>query len=185
MNNFTFLKMKQVNTNHNLSQSKENMYHNTKLLLSKYRDIVWSINISLDEMDEECQYSVHVHSPLLFYLDSMVEIDTRIDQARLKSRLSSLEDSKSIIDLINKSVNLIGKYPKKGKLYQNIILRAYIDVDEISMEFIAEELNMSRASFFREKKKAINLLGSMLWGYITREYMKESEFTVDELIMSC
>ena len=147
--------------------NQEEVFHNAKLLLSQYRAVKWRLNESVEELDYECIGSIKKN--LIDYIENLVENDTRIDRKRIEDRLNCIEESKSIVKLIDHSINLLGKYPDKGELYKEIILSVYIYPSEGSMEAIADIFSMSRSTFFREKKKAVELFGNIMWGYITQE----------------
>lgn len=71
-----------------------NIYHNTKLLLQLYNKVLWRINNSIQEIgDEYYEASGRILDELLY---SLVEVDPYISQARLESRLQSIEDSKKV-----------------------------------------------------------------------------------------
>jgi hypothetical protein len=40
---------------------------------------------------------------------------------------------------------------------------------------ILESMNISRSTFFREKKKAVTLLGVILWGFVIPDIKKSQE----------
>lgn len=62
-----------------------NIYHNTKLLLQLYNKVLWRINNSIQEIDDEYyEASIRRIDELLY---SLVEVDPHISQARLESRL--------------------------------------------------------------------------------------------------
>jgi hypothetical protein len=148
-------------------QVSDNLYHNTRALLELYNKVLWRINSSLDELDQECRESTN--RQLTELIDSLVEIDPRVNEARLNSRLRSIEHSKSILDFIDLSMKQLRTYPENGERYYDILLGVYIERREKPIESLAETYCVSRATLYRDKKKAINMFGVILWGYLVSE----------------
>lgn len=145
----------------------ETVYHNTLLLLKKYSKVKWRVIDSLEELEQE---SIELTDKTLTDLiDNLVGIDPRVKEERLVARLESIEQSKSILDFIDQSLIKLKQYPYDGEVYYEMINRAYINKTNKPLEAMAEEFGMSRATFFREKKKAINMFGIIMWGYIFHE----------------
>ncbi|VDN47253.1 conserved protein of unknown function [Petrocella atlantisensis] len=153
------------------SQADEHVYHNTKALLELYSKVLWRINSSLKEMDQECRESTN--RKLTELINSMVDIDTRINQKRLNSRLQSIEESKSILDFIDLSMNQLKVYPDEGEKYFEILDQIYIARTIRSIERLAENYNISRSTMYREKNKAIKIFGVILWGFLFDEANKQ------------
>ena len=57
-------------------------------------------------------------------------------------------------------------------LYFNIINRKYIIKYESSDYKLLESLGIERTTYYKRKKEAVNLLGTILWGYVIPEMMK-------------
>jgi len=149
----------------------ENIYHNTMLLLKLYRKVIWRIENSITELDIECR--TQTNRKLAEFIDSLIEIDPRISAARLNSRLQSIEESKSIIEFIDLALERLKKYPECGSWYHDIIFRVYIDKNKVTIDELLDEYNVSRTTFYREKKKAVNMFGVILWGYIFPCFKKQ------------
>ncbi len=99
----------------------------------------------------------------------MVDIDPRINQKRLNSRLQSIEESKSILDFIDLSMEYLKDYPDDGEKYFTILDHIYITKRTKSIEKLAEDYNISRSTMYRKKNKAIKIFGVILWGFLFEE----------------
>jgi len=160
--------LREVTADYDLNiQMDDNFYHNTLELLRLYSKVIWRIKSSLKEMDQECKELTNRR--LSEIVDSLIEIDPRIKEERLTSRLQSIEHSKSIIEFIDLSMIKLKEYPENGQKYYEILLLTYIEKKNLPIEDLAEELGISRSTLFRDKKKAINMFGIILWGYIFEE----------------
>lgn len=160
--------LREVTASYDLcSQADEHVYHNTKALLELYSKVLWRIKVSLEEMDQECRESTD--KKLTDLINSMVDIDPRINQKRLNSRLQSIEESKSILDFIDLSMKQLKAYPDEGEKYFEILDCIYIQRRLKSVEKLAEHYNISRSTMYREKSKAIKMFGVILWGFLFEE----------------
>ena len=57
-------------------------------------------------------------------------------------------------------------HPKNGEIYFNILMDTYINCDKVTDVEIQDKYHLSPSSFYRYKKKAIEILGIIIWGYI-------------------
>ena len=156
---------------YNLSaDTDDKFYHNTKLLLKLYSKVLWRMSTTVMEMDEECYLTSG--SGLYDVVDTLIEVDPRVDKLRLESRLESLENSKSILVLIDRAMALLKNYPIEGQKYHDILTKTYMVFVKYSEIEILDALNISRSTLYRDKKKAINLLGVILWGFVIPDLRK-------------
>jgi hypothetical protein len=125
------------------------------------------------EMEAECYLSSG--SRLFDVVDTLIDVDPRVDKARIESRLQSIEDSKSILELIDRALVLLKNYPNDGEKYYEILSKSYLVFVKYSESEILESMNISRSTFFREKKKAVTLLGVILWGFVIPDIKKSQE----------
>jgi len=142
----------------------DKIYHNTKLLLRLYSKVLWRMSNSIMEMEEKCNLSNG--SKLFNIINTLIDVDPRVDKLLIESRLQSIEDSKSIIELINRALILLKKYPDGGERYYKILNVSYLVLVKYSENEMLELLMISRSTFFRDKKKALTLLGVILWGFV-------------------
>lgn len=143
---------------------EERVYHKAKLLLKIYRDVVWSIEDRVSEIEEEYyQFGVNSLKEALDYLD---DYDTNINKKALEERICCIIKSKCIIELVDKSLVKVKSYPHYGNLYFDILYKQYVAKYKYSEKDIIRDLNCERTTFYKRKKEAINLMGIVLWGYV-------------------
>lgn len=145
-------------------QYNENVYHNAKELLKLYSKVSWRLTSSVMEMEADAY--LRTGSRLYDVVDILVDIDTRINKERIESRLQSIEDSKSILELVDCALYLLKNYPNDGAYYYDILNMSYLVFVKYSESEILEILNVSRSTLYRDKKKATMLLGIILWGFV-------------------
>ena len=146
------------------NQVEAKYYHNTKLLLKLYNKVLLRINNNFKVIEDECIYSTGKKVDEL--VDNLLDAEMFVSEARLESRLQSIKDSREIIKLIDKALIMLKSYPDNEERYYWIIFKSYISTDKYTENDIIDFLCCSRATYFREKKKAIATLSTILWGYL-------------------
>lgn len=145
-------------------------YHNAKALLKVYSNVVWSLGESVAALQEET-FEV-ADSELFNYVNCLMDIDTRVNEEHFKSKLQSVAETNCMVELINRALIKLRNYPREGDRYFEIINKSFLVKYKYSETEILEALDMSRATFYRDKKRAISLLGVILWGFIIPEILK-------------
>ena len=146
-------------------ENNEKIYHNARLLLEIYSKVIWRLEESLEDLDTECLETDNKH--LFELIDSLIDVDTNVNKYRFEQRMQSIEESKSLIEFIDRALNKLKRYPSNGQQYFQIIRKLYFNnhSSKLDEENLLEELHISRSTFYREKKKAITLFGVTLWGF--------------------
>lgn len=147
-----------------MNLDEELVYHKAKLLLKIYRDVVWSIEDRVCEMEQE-HYALGGKrlSEALDYLD---DYDQNVNKKELEAELCSILKSKWLIEIVDKALIKIKNYPDYGAMYFDILYKQYIVKYKYSEKEIIEALNCERTTFYKRKKEAINLMGTAIWGYV-------------------
>jgi hypothetical protein len=165
-------------------KGNDTVYHNTKLLLDLYSKVLWRVEQSLDDLDEECYESDKKH--LCDLINSLIEVDTQIDKTRFERRMQSIEESKSLIELIDKAVMMLKAYPENGERYYEILSKSYHINSEhkYSEDELLEELCISRTTLYREKRKAVATLGVILWGFVLPDFLQVIKKHETEVVLN-
>jgi len=146
------------------NEEKEAVYQNAKLLLEQYRTVIWRLNQDLEDMNEMVRQD---HFTDLFgYFDTLVDIDINQKSKRLKNRLSSLENSKSLVCMIDSAVGILKSYPNKGDIYFNLINDRFMKAQPVRIDDILMNYSISRRTYYRDMHKAIEIIGTILWGFV-------------------
>lgn len=151
----------------NVKFYNEKAYHKTKLLLKIYRDVVWSIEDRVAEIEEE-YYEMGSNS-LVEALEYLDEYDPNMNRKKLEDELCSVFKSKLLIEIVDKALLKVKKYPDHGDIYFEIIYKQYIQKNKYPEKYIIQVLNFERTTFYKRKKEAIKLMGVALWGYVLPE----------------
>jgi len=65
-------------------------------------------------------------------------------------------------------------YPKKGEAYHKILNATYFSDKKYEEQDLLDMLELSRSTYFRQRKKAISLFGVILWGYVLPEFISNN-----------
>ena len=88
------------------------------------------------------------------------------DRQAIEERLMSVAETKQIIEIIDKALKHLKTHPNQGQIYHDIITYSYIDKEAMPDDVIMRKLNLTQSTYYRYKKKAMELMGIALWGYI-------------------
>lgn len=146
---------------------KEKVYHKTKLILKIYRDVIWSVEDRVAELEEE--YYEMGSNNLAEALEYLDDHDPNMNKKQLEAELCSVFKSKFLIEIVDKALLKVKKYPEHGDTYFNIIYKQYIQKQKYSEKYIVQFLNCERTTFYKRKKEAIKIMGVALWGYVLPE----------------
>ena len=141
------------------------LYHQTKLLLELYRKVVWSVENSLYDLElTATNFGSQRIQDLLNYLE--LDFEGEVDKGKIEDHLKSIAKSRDLVFLIDQAMMKLNDYPNGGELFFNIINRKFILKYLYSDTDLMESLDLERTTFYKRKKEAINMLGTILWGYI-------------------
>lgn len=139
----------------------ENLIHNTEVLLNLYRKIEFAVKCHLRELDEELY--VTERKRLSDFVHDLINCDLSKERQRLQDRLTSADTSLCLLELMEDALLLLKSYPDNGELYYKLLRYRFFDSYGNTNEELMEILNLSRSTYYRQKKKAIILFASVLW----------------------
>ena len=94
-------------------------YHDTRTLLRKYRDVIWNLEVSDLDLQEEFKAEYGLSTDALF-------VDSEVNKSgnRLENYARALERSKKMMQIIDTAIDLMRRKHKKGRvLLLDFILR--------------------------------------------------------------
>jgi hypothetical protein len=147
--------------------------HNTYVLLKKYRDIVWSIELSVQKLqnDFEKEYGSSIEN----YLDTIYLAGAELSGSRLEYHSKCIDRSHQMIRLINQAIGVLRSKHKKGEAYYWILYYSFLspqqleDVQEIIDKLSPHIRRISYRSYYRKRQEAINELSTALWAYTSKD----------------
>ena len=93
----------------------------------------------------------------------------------LKGNIGSGMESRMLVDVINRALLRLKRYPDRGELYYEILVKQFIHRFNSTEKELLDELNMERSVFYDRKREALFLFSVCLFGYTVPELQEEME----------
>jgi hypothetical protein len=140
-------------------------YHNAKKLIGIYREVSWGLQYSLNEMSEVCHDMGYagIEDALGFLEDGTIEGNT---VKALEDRALSMRHTALLIKITENALLALREYPVYGERYYDILNHTYIAKYPLLEDELMDEWHISRSTYYRAKKRALSLLGAIIWGYM-------------------
>lgn len=148
-------------------------YHDTRRLLRKYRDVTWSLELSVQKL--KSQFQVEYGTDIEEFLDSVYLAGANLGGTDLEHHAQCIERSHKMLKLLDNAVELLRTRHKNGEAYYWVLYYSYLSPQQYqNTEEIIEQLrphirDISRATYFRKQEKAVEALSSILWGYTSQD----------------
>lgn len=155
-------------------EPRENpLYHDTWMLLRKYRDVVWSLELSVQQVRRKFQ--MEYGSSIEDFLESIYLAGVDFADSGIQEHAQSIERSYQMLKLIESAVNLLRSKHKFGETYYWILYYSFLSPQQYrNAEEIIDQLrphiqDISYRTYYRKRKEAIDAFSSILWGYSSRD----------------
>lgn len=152
---------------------EDQRFHDTYLLLKKYRDVVWGLELSAQQVKR--RFQMEVGSSIEDFLESIYLAGVDFSDNGIEEQARSIEKSYQMLKLLETSVNIMRNKHKHGEMYYWLLYYSYLspqqyrNVDEIIEMIRPHVSDISERTFFRRRKNAVEALSSILWGYTSRD----------------
>ena len=156
--------------------AEDSRYHDTWRLLKKYRDVVWSLELSVQQVKKE--FEIEFGSSIDDFLESVYLAGADLGGTRIESHAQCIERSNQMLTLVNHAVELMRTRHKNGETYYWLLYYTYLSPQQLqNTEEIVEQLrphirDISRTSYYRKRERAVEALSSILWGYTSQDCME-------------
>ena len=157
-------------------------YHDTRKLLRKYRDVTWSLELSVQQLKK--QFQVEYGTDIEEFLDTVYLAGADLGGTELEHHAQCIERSYKMLKLVDSAVELLRTRHKNGETYYWVLYYTFLspqqlsDVNEILKQLRPHIRDISRTTYYRRREKAVEALSSVLWGYTSKECME----LLDELL---
>ena len=158
---------------HEIDATENPLYHDTWMLLRKYRDVVWSLEVSVQNVRKDFQ--IEFGSTIEDFLESIYIAGVDFSESGIEAHAQCIERSYQMLKLVDSSVNLLREKHKSGEEYYWMLYYSFLSPQQYhNVEKIIELLqphimDISYRTYYRKRKEAIGVLSSILWGYTARE----------------
>ena len=164
----------------------EYLYHNTELLLKKYRDVVWSIELSA--LHAEMKFELEMGCKLNDFLEMSYEAGLEFSGTQIQEQVRIMEQNKKMLNIIDKAVDMLRRRQADGEIYYWIIYYTYLSekplkkVEDIIKKVAEKTEYMAWKTYFKRRKHTISLLSTILWGYTSKECLPILQELIDNMI---
>lgn len=156
--------------------AQDSRYHDTWRLLKKYRDVVWSMELSVQQLKKE--FETEYGSSVDDYLDSVYMAGADLSGTQIEDHARCIERSRKMLSLVCGAADLLRTKHQNGETYYWILYYTYLSpqkIDNINniIEYLQPYIrDFSRATYYRKREKAVELLSSILWGYSSKDCLE-------------
>lgn len=149
------------------------LYHDTWKLLKKYRDVVWSLELSVQQVRN--RFEIEFGSSIEEFLDSVYLAGADLTGSNIEHHAQCIEHSHKMLKLLDNSIELLRNKHKNGEAYYWLLYYTFLspqqlrNVDEIIEKLRPHIPDISFRTYYRKRREAIDSLGSILWGYTSQD----------------
>lgn len=162
------------------SPALDTRYHDTDTLLKRYRDVVWSLELSVHKVKRQFhrEYACSVDE----FLDNLYMAGADLRGTDIESHARCIERSRNMISLLEDAVDLIRTRHKKGETYYWVLYYAYLspqkpkNVEEIMAALQPKICDLSPSTYYRLRREAVEAVSTVLWGYTARDTLDALDY---------
>ena len=151
-------------------------YHDTWRLLKKYRDVVWSMELSVQQVRKTFQ--IEFGSSIEDFLESIYLAGVDLGGTEIENHARCIERSNKMLTLLKNAVDMLRVKHKHGEVYYWLLYYSFLSPQQFkNVEEVIEQLrphiqDISFPTYYRKRKQAVEALSSILWGYTSQECME-------------
>lgn len=149
------------------------LYHDTWKLLKKYRDVVWSLELSVQQV--RSRFEIGYGSSIEDFLESVYVAGIDLSDRSIEHHAKCIERSHRMLKLLDTSIDLLRTMHKNGENYYWLLYYTFLSPQQLrNVEEIIEKLRLhirdiSFRTYYRRRREAIDALSSILWGYTSKD----------------
>ena len=145
------------------------LYHDTWKLLKKYRDVVWSLEISVQHV--RAKFEIEYGTSIEEFLDSVYLAGADLSGSGIEHHAKCIERSHKMLKLLDSAVELLRTRHKNGEAYYWLLYYSFLSPQQLkNVEEIIENLrphirDISFRTYYRKRREAIDAL-ILAWNYL-------------------
>lgn len=153
--------------------SENPLFHDTWKLLRKYRDVVFSLELSIQHVKKS--FEIEFGSTVDEFLDSLYVAGLEFEGTQLEHQAKCIERSNKMVKMLETAVELLRSKHKFGETFYWVLYYTYLSPQELkSVQEVIETLRphisyISYRTYYRHRREAIEALSSVLWGYTSKD----------------
>lgn len=155
--------------------AEDSRYHDTWRLLKKYRDVVWSMELSVQQVKKE--FEIEFGSTIDDFLESVYLAGADLSGTKIENHARCIERSNQMLKLLNSAVDILRTRHKSGETYYWLLYYTFLSPQQLdNVTEIIEQLqphirDIGRTTYYRKREQAVTALSSILWGYSSKDCM--------------
>lgn len=156
-----------------LNMTDDSLFHDTWKLLKKYRDVVWSLELSVQQVRNT--FEIEYGSSVEEFLDSIYLAGADLSGNAIERHAQCIEQSHKMLKLLDTAIELMRTKHKNGESYYWLLYYSFLSPQQLrNVEEIIEKLrphirDISFRTYYRRRREAIEALSSILWGYTSKD----------------
>lgn len=149
------------------------LYHDTWTLLKKYRDVVWSLELSVNRAQRK--FKVEFGKSIEDFLESIYLAGVDFKESGIEDHAKRIEQSYQMLQLVDNAVSLLREKHKHGETYYWILYYSFLspqqyrNADEVVDQLRPHIRDISYRTYYRRRRDAIEALSSVLWGFSSKD----------------
>lgn len=155
------------------------LYHDTWKLLQKYRDVVWSMELSVQQV--KISFEKEFGQTIDEFLDSIYSAGADLSGTDIEQHARCIQRSNQMIRLVDGALDILRNKHQNGEelycilYYTFIIPQKLQNTQQIIDKMQTNIREISYRTYFRKRQEAIDALSSILWGYTSKDCMEVLE----------
>ena len=155
------------------TKREEFLYHNTELLLKKYRDVFWSIEMSARQA--KLNFELEMDCTIEDYLEMSYAAGVDMTGTNIAEQARILERNKKMLKIIEAASNIVRERYADGEELYWVLYYTYFserpcrNTEEIINMVSAKIGFISWKKYFAKRKTAIEKLSNILWGFTSKD----------------
>lgn len=153
---------------------EEKLYHNTEILLKKYREVVWSIEASA--IQAQVNFELEMDCGLNEFLEMSYAAGADLSGTHIEEQMRTMARNKAMLKIIEMSVESLRNRHAHGEEYYWLLYYTYLSnkpcksVEDI-IKCVVRETNVfiTWKTYYNQKRKAIEALSNILWGFTSKD----------------
>ena len=131
------------------------LYHDTWKLLKKYRDVVWSLEISVQHV--RAKFEIEYGTSIEEFLDSVYLAGADLNGSDIEHHAKCIERSHKMLKLLDSAVELLRTRHKNGEAYYWLLYYSFLSPQQLkNVEEIIENLrphirDISFRTYYRKR----------------------------------
>lgn len=149
------------------------LYHDTWTLLKKYRDVVWSLELSVSRAQRK--FKVEYGKSIEDFLESIYLAGVDFKESGIEDHAKRIEQSYQMLQLVDNAVSLLREKHKHGETYYWILYYSFLspqqyrNADDVVDQLRPHIRDISYRTYYRRRRDAIEALSSVLWGFSSKD----------------